>query len=628
MTKTLAPLVSPRLWLLLATGLLLLAFAGCLAYLAADSPGEEVTLGQLAELTEGDAIESASLLDQDARVVGRTEDGDPFWVAYPASDAATAALLQQLTSSSAEVTVDGQASKAAVRIIATGLLPLMILAALFGLFLAGGTGGSTDQIKRFGTLARRDGGRAVPPDVGFDDVAGADEAVAELREVVEYLNDPDRYAALGASPPKGVLLFGPPGTGKTLIAKATAGEAGVPFFSVAGAEFVESLVGVGAARIRDLFASVRAVAPAIVFIDELDAAGRRRAGADGGSSEEREQTLNQLLVELDGFAASAGIVVMGATNRPDILDPALLRPGRFDRHITVDQPDRAGRSKILAVHTKDKPLADDVDLENIACRTPGFTGADLANVVNEAALLAIREGRTVIETRELVEAVDRVLGGPQRRGRILTAPVRRRIAVHEAGHAIVATALGEEVHRVSIVTRGSGLGATSLSADRDAVLLTADELFGQIVIALSGRCAEELLLTTSSTGGEADLERATRCARDMVARYGMGDDIGRMRLAGPSTDVHLRGEAALLPMSDDLHRRLEVGTAQLLDRAFREATDVLEYCREPLLAMIEALLSDEVLEGEALEHRLSGLPLPPGLRRRLTPISVPTGASV
>ncbi len=599
--------LSPRMWLLLAVGVLLLAFSGSLYYLAPDSSGREVTLDRLTALTESDDIEQATFLDQDARIVGTTRAAEQIWVAYPASDAATAALLQQLTSTGAEVTVDSQASKAAVRIITTGLLPLMILAALFGVFLTGGAGGAADQVQRFGTLARRDGGRAVPPNVRFSDVAGADEAVAELREVVEYLNDPGRYGALGANPPKGVLLFGPPGTGKTLIAKATAGEAGVPFFSVAGAEFVESLVGVGAARIRDLFAGVRAVAPAIVFIDELDAAGRRRGGADSGSSEEREQTLNQLLVELDGFAASSGIVVMGATNRPDILDPALLRPGRFDRHVTVDQPDRAGRSKILAVHAKNKPLAADVDLEHIAQRTPGFTGADLANVVNEAALLTIREGNTLIGMKELVEAIERVLGGPQRRGRILSEPVRRRIAIHEAGHAIVATVLGEEVHRVSVVARGNGLGAVSLTSDRDAVLLTADELFDQIVVALSGRCAEELLLTTPSTGSEADLERATRCARDMVARHGMGGEVGRVRLAGPSSDSFLNGEASLAAMSEDLLRRFEAESARLLERAFQRATEILEQRREQLLTLTQALLSDEALEGKALEPHLSGL---------------------
>jgi cell division protease FtsH len=593
--------------LLLALITLLLAFAGCLHYLTPADPGREVTLDQLTTLAESAEITESTFLDQDARIAGVTRDGDRFWVGYPSSDAATAALLQQLTTSGAKVTVDSQTSKAVVRIIATGLLPLMVLAALFGLFLVGGRGGAGDQIRSFGTLGRRGGGRAVPPDVRFIDVAGADEAVAELREVVEYLNNPDRYAALGASPPKGVLLFGPPGTGKTLIARATAGEAGVPFFSVAGAEFVESLVGVGAARIRDLFATVRAVAPAIVFIDELDAAGRRRGGADGGSSEEREQTLNQLLVELDGFAASSGLVVMGATNRPDILDPALLRPGRFDRHVTVDQPDRAGRRKILAVHTRSKPLAPDVDLEHVARRTPGFTGADLANVVNEAALLAIREGKSQISTVELTEAIERVVGGPQRRGRILTEAVRRRIATHEAGHAVVATALEEEVHRVSVVARGNGLGAASFTSDRDSVLLTADELFDQIVLALSGRCAEELALGSPSTGSEDDLERATRYARDMVARHGMGETVGRVRLAASSTDSFLGTEAELAPMSEALRQRFETEVAELLEGAFGRATEILERHRGVLDGMVDVLVVCEAMEGDLLRGHLEPL---------------------
>ncbi|RZU33525.1 cell division protease FtsH [Blastococcus saxobsidens] len=603
------PRPSPRGWLVAAVALLLLAFAGALAHLSADTPGREVTLDGLAELTADDDVARATFLDEDARIVGTTSGGERFWVAYPASDSATSMLLQELTGSGAEVSVDGQSSKAVVRIVATGLLPLMILAALFGLFFVGGRDGASD-IRGFGTMGRRGGGRATPPQVTFADVAGADEAVTELREVVEYLNHPERYAALGASPPKGVLLFGPPGTGKTLIARATAGEAGVPFFSVAGAEFVESLVGVGAARIRDLFATVRAVAPAIVFIDELDAAGRRRGGAETGGSEEREQTLNQLLVELDGFAASSGIVVMGATNRPDILDPALLRPGRFDRHVTVDHPDRASREKILQVHSRGKPLGPDVDLPTLARRTPGFTGADLANVVNEAALLTIRAGRTLIGMPELVEAIERVLGGPQRRGRILGEEVRRRIAVHEAGHAVVATAMGEEVHRVSVVARGSGLGAVSLTGGDEAVLLTAPEIADRLTVAMSGRAAEELVLGSASTGSEGDLERATGVARDMVTRYGMSPTVGRVRLTGTAADVFLGGGAATTEMSEALRRRVEEETARLVDLGFERAGDVLATHRAAVDALVGALLADESLEGPALERHLHAVATP------------------
>ncbi|WP_372728280.1 ATP-dependent zinc metalloprotease FtsH [Nocardioides sp.] len=600
--------LSPRAWLLGALVALFALFLGSLLHLGADTEGRELSLDQLAELARAGDVERATFLDQDARIAGRLAPGDEtFWVAYPASDSATGVLLHQLTEAGAEVSVDGQPDKAAVRVIATGLLPLMILAALFGLFFVGGAGSRGSDIKSFGTLGKRNRGRATPPEVKFDDVAGADEAVAELREVVEYLHDPAKYARLGASPPKGVLLFGPPGTGKTLIARATAGEAGVPFFSVAGAEFVESLVGVGAARIRDLFAAVREVAPAIVFIDELDAAGRRRGGADSGGSEEREQTLNQLLVELDGFAASSGVVVMGATNRPDILDPALLRPGRFDRHVTVDEPDISGRHRILELHSRNKPLAAEVDLLQIARRTPGFTGADLANVVNEAALLAIREGRANVAMGEFVEAIERVLGGPRRRGRILSEDMRRRIATHEAGHAIVATVVGEDVHRVSVVARGSGLGAVALGGAEDAALMTSDQLFSRLVATVSGPCAEELAFGTPSTGSEGDLHRATTLARDMVVRYGMSDEVGRVRLVGSASDTYLGGEASTGELSDELRRRVETATSRLIQEAFDRATAVLEAHRRLLEEMVSCLIVEEALEGVALERYLGRL---------------------
>jgi cell division protease FtsH len=611
---------SARGWLLLAVAALLLSFAASLHFLAAESQGRELSFGDLTELAEAREIERATFLDQDSRIVGelRTGAGDSdFWVAYPASDSATAVLLRTLTAAGAEVTIDGQPAKAAVRVVATGLLPLMILAGLFGLFFVGTGSGSGGEIRSFGTMGRRGGGLAAPPDVRFGDIAGADEAVTELREVVEYLNDPARYAGLGASPPKGVLLFGPPGTGKTLIARATAGEAGVPFFSVAGAEFVESLVGVGAARIRDLFARVRAVAPAIVFIDELDAAGRRRGGTDSGGSDEREQTLNQLLVELDGFAASTGIVVMGATNRPDILDPALLRPGRFDRHVTVDAPDLQGRERILALHARDKPLAVDVDLHLVARRTPGFTGADLANVVNEAALLTIRGGRTEIGMREVFEAVDRVLGGPRRQGRILGEETRRRIAAHEAGHAVVATALGEEVHRVSAVSRGRGLGSVGLDSGEDAVLLSSAELFERIVVTVAGRAAEEMLLGTPSTGGEADLERASALARDMVARFGMSPRVGRVRLVGTAADIYLGGGVAKADLSDNLRELVEDETARLLDDAFRHAAEILTAHRALFETLVGSLLDEETLEGARLQEHLEAVDTSVG-RRGLT----------
>jgi cell division protease FtsH len=628
---------APRRWrpsgralLLIALVVLLVAFTAALRYLAPAKPGPELSLDELAGLITAGRVAEATFLDEDARIVGTFVavapessgqaagplPGDPaaapagsgtFVVAYPKSDSVTGLLLQALTTAGAQVAVDSQPVKAGVRITATVLLPLMILATLFALLFTGGRGGGLSDIRSFGTLGRRGGGRAAAPDARFDDVAGAEEATAELAEVVAYLSDPQRYAAVGASAPKGVLLFGPPGCGKTLLARATAGEAGVPFFSVAGAEFVESLVGVGAARIRDLFAGVRAVAPAILFIDELDAAGRRRGSSDGGGSDEREQTLNQLLVEMDGFDAAAGVVVMAATNRPDILDPALLRPGRFDRHVIIDQPDIAGRERILGIHARDKPLAPDVDLREVARQTPGFTGADLANVMNEAGLLSIRAGHQSIGAVAMNEAIQRVVSGPQRRGRMLTDAERTRIAVHEAGHAIVAAGVGRlgTLHRVSIVARGRGLGAASLAADRDAVLHTCADLRAQLTAAMSGPAAEELVLGTISTASEADLERATELARDIAARYGMSERIGRVRLMSRDTDLYLGGGTGVEALSAEVHSELDREVRRLLNEAFAAAIDLLEQQRPLLDELVARLLAVETVDGPELEQLLA-----------------------
>jgi len=654
--------------------LLFAAFAAALNYLTPSSQGTEVSIDELSALADEKRLVTSEFRDEDNRLVGtfavtpidaeeeeeaaETEGGagqdnkgakagagggkaggkkgkaggnkggaaapepeeEPskapagsgeYWLTYPSSDAAFGVLAEMVTAAGARVTVDPQTPKTIVRAVSTYLLPLLILASFFGLlFTAGrGSGSAIGEVMTFGTIGKGKKGKAASATT-FSDVGGAEEAVVELKEVVDYLTNPKRYDEIGAVPPKGVLLFGPPGCGKTLLAKAVAGEAGVPFFSVAGAEFVESLVGIGAARVRDLFARVRAVAPAIVFIDELDAAGRKRGHGEGGGSDEREQTLNQLLVEMDGFEVSSGIVVIGATNRPDILDPALLRPGRFDRHITVDQPDGAGRRAILDLHARGKPMATSVDLTYIAKRTPGFSGADLANVINEAALLTLREKKPQIETVELEEAIQRVLHGPKRRGRVLTPEEERRAAFHESGHAIVAAALGraDDLHRVSILARARGIGGTGIDRQDDTLLLTRNQLFARVVVAMSGMAAEELVLEEPSTGAEHDLEQATELARDIVGRYGMSPALGRARLLASDVDQYLGGDSAFANLSQQTHVEFDNEVRRLLAEAEIQAHRLLEENRELLNEMAERLEVDETLEGSALDGILAKVP--------------------
>ena len=592
---------------LVVLGVLLLL---ALVHLSADRPGKPVPLSELSELAEQGRIERLELRDHDAVAVALLDDDSTVSATYPASDVFTDELERTARDGGAAVFVERQSGKEAVRLLATFLLPLLILANLFALIFVGtrGGGGALGEIQQFGTLRKGGSANVVDSPVTFADVAGADHAVAELAEVVDYLRDPGRYAGVGAVPPKGVLLFGPPGTGKTLIARAVAGEAGVPFFSVAGAEFVESLVGVGAARVRDLFAKVREVAPAIVFIDELDAAARRRgAGGSSGGSDEREQTLNQLLVEIDGFDVASGLVIIGATNRPDILDPAVLRPGRFDRHVTVDQPDHEGRRRILELHARGKPLAPEVEFDELARLTPGFTGADLANVVNEAALLTVRERRERIDPDILSEAVQRVLHGPQRRGRVLTPAERERAAVHESGHAVVAAALGhiDDVHRVSILARGRGLGLTTMRLDSEAVLFTRAELVDQLVVAMGGLAAEESVLGESSTGGEQDIEHATFLAREIIGRYGMSESLGRVRLLAHDADEYLGATLGLNAMSERTHEEFDDEVRRLLAEAEERSCAIVEANREALDRLVATLLEREQLEGAALAEALA-----------------------
>ena len=588
---------------LLAALLLLLGLlAAALVVLAPSSPGRQISLDSLFDLARERQIISAQLRDQDARVEGTLVGGDRFWTGYPRSDSTTDDLVTRLTEGAARVSVDGQAGVATVRLLATVLLPLAVLAALFALLFVGMRGGGGD-VSQFGTVRGGRGARTgTPPEVTYADVAGADEAVAELREVVTYLTDPGRYAALGAAPPKGVLLLGPPGTGKTLLARATAGEAGVAFFSVSGAEFVESLVGVGAARVRDLFAAVRAAAPAVLFIDEADAAGRRRgSGEAGGGSDEREQTLNQLLVEMDGFEVSSGVVVLAATNRPDVLDPALLRPGRFDRIVTVEVPDLAGRQRILALHGRGKPFAPDADLQGMARRTTGFTGADLAGLVNEAALLAVRDGRHLLTAADLERAADRVRHGTGSRSQVLSSSERERISVHEAAHALVVSLTGGEVAKISVLARGDQLGSVRVrSEDADSVVLTAEQLQLRLVRLLSGSAGERLVLGGASTAGERDLERATTLARDLVARYGLSPALGPVRLLASDVDAHLGAASRLGPVGPATADTVDTEVRRLLEEAMAQAGVLLKKHRATLDQVAQALEADEQLSGPAL----------------------------
>lgn len=454
--------------------------------------------------------------------------------------------------------------------------------------------------------------------VTFADVAGIDEAVEELREVVEYLKNPEKFQSLGGKMPKGVLLVGPPGTGKTLLARAVAGEAGVPFFHISGSEFVEMFVGVGAARVRDLFRQAESQAPCIVFIDELDALGKVRGGIPISGHDEREQTLNQLLVEMDGFDSNRGIIVMAATNRPETLDPALLRPGRFDRHVVVDRPDINGREAILRVHARGVRLAPDVNLREIAAMTPGFVGADLANLINEAALLAARAGKSAITRADLEEGIERVMAGLEKKRRVLTPDEKRRIAVHEAGHALVAAYSpgADPVHKVSIVSRGlAALGYTLRFPEEERYLATRTQLHTELRVLLGGMIAEELLLGEASTGARNDLERATTIARHMVTAYGMSERLGRVCydrapspfLGGPDEDGT---DSRMRPYSERTAREVDEEVRSLLERAAEECRELLEQHREELDRVSQALYEREVLDREQF-YRLLDRPATP-----------------
>ena len=476
------------------------------------------------------------------------------------------------------------------------LLPVLLIGGLLFFFMSQMQGGGS-RIMNFGKSKAKALNKDMPQTT-FADVAGADEAVEELQEIKEFLAEPTRFQAVGAKIPKGVLLYGPPGTGKTLLARAVAGEAQVPFYSISGSDFVEMFVGVGASRVRDLFEQAKNNAPAIVFIDEIDAVGRHRGAGLGGGHDEREQTLNQMLVEMDGFDVTGGVILIAATNRPDILDPALLRPGRFDRQIAVERPDLEGREQILKVHAKGKPIAEGSDLRSIARRTPGFTGADLANVLNEAALLTAREGKQLIDDAALDEAIDRVLAGPQKRTRVMNDHERRITAYHEGGHALVAAALphSDPVHKVTILPRGRALGYTMVLPDEEKYSTTRNEMLDQLAYMLGGRAAEEMVFHDPTTGAANDIEKATGVARAMVTQYGMTERLGAIRYGSDNTEVFLgRDMGHQRDYSEEIAAAIDEEVRNLIEAAHQDAYEILFENRDVLDHLVTELLARETL---------------------------------
>ncbi len=485
--------------------------------------------------------------------------------------------------------------------ILLSLLPFVLIVVVF-LFLMNQMQGGGSRVMNFGKskakLITKD-----TPKTTFSDVAGADEAVEELQEIKEFLQEPAKFQAVGAKIPKGVLLYGPPGTGKTLLARAVAGEAGVPFYSISGSDFVEMFVGVGASRVRDLFEQAKANAPAIVFVDEIDAVGRHRGAGLGGGHDEREQTLNQLLVEMDGFDVKGGVILIAATNRPDILDPALLRPGRFDRQIAVDRPDLQGRLEILKVHQKGKPVAPDVDLQAVARRTPGFTGADLSNVLNEAALLTARSDRKLIDNKMLDEAIDRVVAGPQKRTRIMSDKEKKITAYHEGGHALVAAASpnSDPVHKITILSRGRALGYTMVLPDEDKYSTTRNEMLDQLAYMLGGRAAEELVFHDPTTGAANDIEKATATARAMVTQYGMTERLGAIKFGTDNSEPFLgRDMTHQRDYSEEVAALVDEEVKKLIETAHNEAWEILVENRDVLDNLVLALLEKETLNKEEI----------------------------
>ena len=558
------------------------------------------------QLADG-KVATAQILEGDQKVAGKLQDGSSYTTTYLAEYADE--LQAQLDKAGVPNSTDAQRPNQWISTFITVLLPVILIGGLLFWFMQRTQAGG-GRVMQFGRSKHKVVNKDQPKTT-FADVAGVDEAIEELEEIKDFLQDPSKFQAMGAKIPRGVLLFGPPGTGKTLLARAVAGEAGVPFFQISGSDFVEMFVGVGAARVRDLFEQAKASAPSIVFIDEIDAVGRQRGTGMGGGHDEREQTLNQLLVEMDGFDQRSTVILMAATNRPDILDPALLRPGRFDRQVVIDRPDLEGRKAILRVHAKGKPFDRTVDLDVLARRTPGFTGADLANAINESALLAARRNKEAITMLEVEEAVDRVMAGPERKTRVMDEQERRLIAYHEGGHALVAHVLPntDEVHKITVIPRGRALGYTLTLPEQDKFLMTREQLRDELAMLMGGRVAEEIVAGDVTTGAGNDIERATKVARQMVTEYGMSDIIGPRTLGVKQGEVFLGRDWGSTPdYSDAVAFEIDSEVRQLIDEAHDVALDILTEHRAKLDALAKLLVDQETLDREEVLAFFSDVP--------------------
>lgn len=574
---------------------------------------DEVDTGEaISDITSGNA-DTATLIDRDQVLELTLRNGDEVRSHFITGQGVELQNLLQEKTDAGQLPGGYNVVVPSQNLLVTlfiSLLPFALLILLM-VFIFSQMQGGGGRLMNFGKSKAKAITKDMPQTT-FEDVAGADEAVEELVEIKDFLSDAERFQKVGAKIPKGVLLYGPPGTGKTLLARAVAGEAGAPFYSISGSDFVEMFVGVGASRVRDLFEQAKANAPAIIFIDEIDAVGRHRGAGLGGGHDEREQTLNQMLVEMDGFDVTGGVILIAATNRPDILDPALLRPGRFDRQIAVERPDLNGRYEILKVHAKGKPISDDIDLMAVARRTPGFTGADLANVLNEAALLTARLDKTFIDDEGLDEAIDRVIAGPQKRTRVMDEHEKAITAYHEAGHALVAAALpgNDPVHKITIMPRGRALGYTMVLPDQDKYSTTRSEMLNQLAYMLGGRAAEELIFHDPTTGAANDIEKATSVARSMVTQFGMTERLGAIKYGQEQSEVFLgRDMGHTRDYSEEVAAAIDEEVRGFIEAAHQEAYDVLVNNREILDAMVLALLERETLAKAEIEEIFAELKL-------------------